>query len=56
MNPYQTLLDIDFSIANSCQLVNVNNVVHDSDGEMGHEASVNMKNGTALLPIIATTK
>ena len=45
MNPDQTLDDVDFIIVNSCQPVNVNTVVHESDGEMGHEASVLMKHG-----------
>ena len=46
VNRYETLTDIDFSIVNTCQPVNVNNVAHESGGEIYHEASVLMKNGT----------
>ena len=38
VNPYQILADIDFSIVISCQCVNVNNVMHDSDVETGCKA------------------
>ena len=44
-NPYSVLADVDFSVVNTCQPVNVNNVVRQSDGEKCHEASVLMKNG-----------
>ena len=47
-NPYEILADIDFSSVNTCQPVNVNNVVRESDGETCHEASVLMKNGRNL--------
>ena len=45
VNPYQPLNDIDFSIVNSSQPVIVNTVVHESDGEIGYEVSVLLKNG-----------
>ena len=48
VNPYEILANIDFSIVNTCQPVNVNNVVRASDGETYHEASVLMKNGRNL--------
>ena len=48
VNPYEILADIDFSDVNTCQPVNVNNVVLESDGETCHEASVLMKNGRNL--------
>ena len=47
-NPYSILADVDFSVVNACQLVNVNNVVRQSDGEKCHEAFVLMKNGRNL--------
>ena len=48
VNPYEILADIDFSIVNTCQPVNVNNVVRASDGETCHEASVLLKNDRYL--------
>ena len=48
VNPYEILADTDFSVVNTCQPVNVNNVVRESDGETCHEASVLMQNGRNL--------
>ena len=48
VNPYDILADIDFCVVNTCQPVNENNVVRESDGETCHEASVLMKNGRNL--------
>ena len=45
VNPYEILADIDFSVVNTCQPVNVNNVVRQYNGETCHEESVLMKNG-----------
>ena len=49
VNPYEILADVDFSVVNTCQPVNVNNFVRQSDGETCHEASVLMKNGRTLI-------
>ena len=47
-NPYAIIGDIDFSNVNSCQPVNVNHVVRETEGETCHEASVLMKNGKKI--------